>query len=142
MNVLLLLIGRFTDGLRSDVDDSMHFALVALAKVPFPLAAVLKKAFWLIVWISALFISLVCWDIAGDEVSFAESVWIPLVTMSYPLCLWWITVLVKYRDGSLLSLWRDVRSENNYDTDNDNDNDKETLLMSGIDSHHIEFAPI
>lgn len=104
MNVLMLLIGRFTEALRSDVDDdkeSVHYGLVALCKIPFPLTEVLKQSFWMIVWTSALFFSLVCWDIAGDEVGWRESVWIPMVTISYPLMLWLIAMCVKNR-GTLL----------------------------------------
>ena len=92
----MLLIGRFADTLGHDENESVHFALIALAKVPFPLNEVLKQSFWVIVWTSALFFSLVCWDIACDDVGWGDSLWIPLVTMSYPLLLWGGSMFVKH----------------------------------------------
>ena len=98
MNVLLLLVGRFAAVLSSDDSSgSMHFALAALAKVSLPVNEVLKRSFWVIVRTSALFVSLVCWDIASDEVGWADCIWIPLTVICYPLVLWSIAFCVGYR---------------------------------------------
>ena len=123
MNVLMLLIGRFTNVLKCDVDDdvkeSVHYALVALGKIHFPLTEVLKQSFWAMVWTSAFFFSLVCWDIAGDEVGWRESVWIPIVTISYPLLFWLIALCVNHRDAKLQRRedYDDEKMENMRDTD-------------------------
>ena len=100
--VLLLSIGRFLYVLRKDSDDSMHFAVAALCKVDFPLTEVLEQSFWVLVWTSALFFSLVCWDIAGDSVGWAASIWIPITTMCYPIVLWVIARCVK-SNGTVVS---------------------------------------
>jgi hypothetical protein len=93
MSMLVLLVGRFTKLLVGGTSDCSHFALVALSKVHFPLDEVLHQSFWIIVWTSALFMCLVCMDIAGDDVDaeWVESVWIPVAVMFYPICLWMIS---------------------------------------------------
>ena len=39
-------------------------------------------------WASALFFALVCWDMACDEVTWLESLWVPVSAMCYPLVLY------------------------------------------------------
>ena len=98
MNMLMLLVGRFAAVLSSDDNSgSMHFALAALAKVPLPVNEVLKRSFWVIVRTSALFVSLVCWDIASDDVGWADCIWIPITVICYPLFLWSMAFCVGYR---------------------------------------------
>ena len=101
MIVLMLMVGRFAYILRSDdANDSTHFAMIALAKVHFPLIEVLKESFWLILWTSALFFSFVCWDVASDDVGWLKSIWIPIVTTGYPLVLWLVAISVNmFRDS-------------------------------------------
>ena len=123
MKMLILLVGRFTavltnsassaeddresgsdkhgnsTGDSSAKEEDLHFALLALTKVPFPVVEVLRHSFWLITWTSSIFISLVCWDIAGDDVGWAKSCWIPVVAMSYPPLLWVIDGYVRRRGG-------------------------------------------
>ena len=115
MSELLLLIGRFTHVLRGDCG---HFALVALAKVHFPVTEVLRESFWVMVWTSALFFSLVCWDIASDDVGWAASLWIPVTTISYPLFLWLMTICRKYRNAqSFFGDGCDEKMSDTRDTD-------------------------
>lgn len=88
MSVLLLMVRRFSAVLRGgDQHEGVHFLQMALARVRFPLMEVLQRSFWLIVSISALFFTLVCWDTASDEVGWLESIWIPCATLCYPLIL-------------------------------------------------------
>jgi hypothetical protein len=89
-NMVRLLVGRFTAVLRKDDSRSpnVHFALVALTKLPFPLREVLRESFWLIVWISSCLFSLMCWDIASDDVGLVVSIWIPITVICYPIILW------------------------------------------------------
>jgi hypothetical protein len=94
MSVLMFLVGRFSKVLRGgdDEDGSVHYALVALASVRFPLLEVLQQSFWVIVWTSALFVAMVCWDIAGDDVGWAASIWLPVTVICYPMFLWVVTL--------------------------------------------------
>ena len=64
-----------------------HFALTALAEEYIPLFDVLATSFWLLVWSSAIFVSLLSWDIAMDEVGWSQSVWVPLVPLCYCVVL-------------------------------------------------------
>jgi hypothetical protein len=126
MNVLMLLIGRYTNLLRGDDKKSLHFGLVALAKVAFPLTEVLKQSFWMIMWTSALFFSLVCWDIAGDvegHVRWVESIWIPITTICYPILLW------------AISFYFENRGQQIYGTDD------ETKESTSRDAE-LELAPL
>jgi hypothetical protein len=74
-----------------------HTALKALATRYIPLDEVLKQSFWQICWCSALFFALICWDIAADEVGWFESIWLPIVSCSYPGILWLIYRVMAYQ---------------------------------------------
>jgi hypothetical protein len=117
MSMWVLLVGRFTRCVvlhngggdnRSDVgvasigpsgvapsgsvigkssDDVVHFALAALAEVQIPLSEVLSRSFWRLVWCSALFVALLGWDMAADEVGWLQSLWVPLAPLCYALAL-------------------------------------------------------
>jgi hypothetical protein len=96
MSMLEVLMGRYVKVLRGDDKNAaLHFALVSMAKLYLPLNAVLKQSFWLIVWVSAAFVSLISWDIATDDVGLFESIWIPLVALCFPLLLWTIAFFVR-----------------------------------------------
>ena len=89
MKILTLLIGRFVASIHTDTEDSgLHFALAGLCKVIFPVNAVWKNAFWIIIWTSAIFFAIVCWDIACDDVGWEASIWVPLTVLSYPVMIW------------------------------------------------------
>jgi hypothetical protein len=60
----------------------VHSALTSLAEAHIPLFEVVDGSFWRLVWCSALFVALLSWDMAADEVGWLQSVWVPLV----PLC--------------------------------------------------------
>jgi hypothetical protein len=48
---------------------------------------------WIVVWTSCFFFVLLCWDIAGDEVGWLRSLWVPGVAVGYLLS---ITLVVKW----------------------------------------------
>lgn len=95
MSLLVLLIGRFTSVLRRGDSKGVHFALASLANLSFPLTDVLRRSFWLLMWTSSLFFCFICWDIAGDSVGWLDSIWIPIVTLCYPVCLTVVAMCVK-----------------------------------------------
>jgi hypothetical protein len=68
-------------------DDVVHFALMALAETHIPLFEVLAGSFWRLVWCSALFVALLSWDMATDEVGWLKSLWAPLVPLGYAIML-------------------------------------------------------
>ena len=68
-------------------ESTVHFALVALAQTHIPLFAVLAKSFWRLVWCSALFVALLSWDMAIDEVGWLQSLWVPLAPFGYVIVL-------------------------------------------------------
>jgi hypothetical protein len=67
--------------------DVVHFALVALSEVHIPLFEVLAKSFWRLAWCSTVFVALLSWDIATDEVGWLKSLWVPLVPLGYVMVL-------------------------------------------------------
>ena len=68
-------------------DDLACVALTALAKEYIPLFEVLATSFWRVMWCSAIFVALLSWDIAMDEVGWLQSVWVPLVPLCYGVLL-------------------------------------------------------
>lgn len=94
LKVFELLIGRFSAILDGDEGSSgnnkvhgVHYALVILCRVWFPLREVLQQTFWVLAGTSALFFSLLCWDMACDEVGWQDSVWAFIVALSFPIVL-------------------------------------------------------
>ena len=67
--------------------DVAQNALTALAEEYIPLSEVLAGSFWRLVWCSALFVSLLGWDLAMDEVGWLQSMWVPLVPLCYVVLL-------------------------------------------------------
>ena len=65
----------------------VYDALVALAAVHIPLHDVLIGSFWRLVWCSAIFVALLGWDMAMDEVGWLQSVWVPLIPLCYVVLL-------------------------------------------------------
>jgi hypothetical protein len=68
-------------------NNAVQFALTALAEVYIPLNEVLAGSFWRLAWCSALFVAMLGWDMATDEVGWLRSVWVPLVPLVYKLGL-------------------------------------------------------
>ena len=65
-----------------------HFTLHALAAVYIPLMEVLAGSFWRLVWCSAVFVALIGWDMALDEVEeWLSSLWVPIAVLVYVLLL-------------------------------------------------------
>jgi hypothetical protein len=130
MSLWVILVGRYTkcilEGLDRDdtlaVTDSCTascepirkglFALDALAQVYLPLFAVLSKSFWLIAWCSALFVVLLSWDMAADQVGVLMSLWVPLVPLFVVLCLHWAAYCLSYheRNGAQQQVTTSVNS--------------------------------
>ena len=63
----------------NDIKNSVSFALIALAQTHISLFTVLAHSFWRVAWCSALFVALLSWDMAADEVGWLMSLWIPLL---------------------------------------------------------------
>mmetsp|Transcript_28450 Transcript_28450/g.48095 ORF Transcript_28450/g.48095 Transcript_28450/m.48095 type:complete len:328 (-) Transcript_28450:1388-2371(-) len=64
-----------------DRSDVVLFALTALARAYISLFKVLAGSFWRLSWCSALFVALLGWDLAADDVGWLASMWtlLPLV---------------------------------------------------------------
>ena len=155
MCMWIVLIGRFTSVLNGDAssatmstgDDNgsaiisinqdknknnpncktpcVHFALKALAEVHISLQEVLQGSFWRLVWCSAIFTALLCWDIAADDVWWVKSLWIPLAPICYTLLLrlvaWWC-----HHSGSSSSAASEKPTDSSH-----------ILCMSGGGGHHL-----
>jgi hypothetical protein len=104
-SILILLVKRFVAVVCERGDrtqesgNSMSVMICVLAKVSFPLREVLMRAFWLIAWVSAAFVAMICWDVAGDAVGWARSVWLPAVVLFYPALLWTTDFIANRRSG-------------------------------------------
>ena len=93
MHLLLLLVGRFAAVLKDDdrnsvsqgasTESEVHYALAAMCRLPFPLVEVLQLSFWPFATVSAVFISLVCWDIACDDIGWELSLFVPMWATVY-----------------------------------------------------------
>ena len=68
-------------------NDVVLFALTALAEKYISLLEVLTTSFWRVVWFSAIFVALLSWDMAMDEVGWQQSGWVPLVPLCYGVVL-------------------------------------------------------
>lgn len=100
MNIWKEFVTRFVIKISGDeVGSSNHYALVALARVEFPIRNVLKRSFWLIAMSTSAFFSFICWDIAADDVGWLQSLWIPLSIIFYPVLLRMASSFL-YREGS------------------------------------------
>ena len=109
MFLWISLVGRFTrhvllGQMESATDDSSDimssttvantnknevtcFALNSLAEVHLSLSIVLKDSFWRLAWCSALFIGLLSWDLATDEVGWLRALWVPILPLFHVLML-------------------------------------------------------
>jgi hypothetical protein len=72
---------------KNRVHDVVRYALTSLAEAHIPLFEVVDGSFWRLVWCSALFVALLSWDMATDEVGWLQSVWVPLVPICYGMVL-------------------------------------------------------
>ena len=68
-------------------DEVIYFALESLTQVRISLFNALKYSFWRLAWCSALFVGLLSWDLAGDEVGWLQSLWVPLLPLFHMLML-------------------------------------------------------
>ena len=115
MKVLELLVGRFSAVLETDdtgcsvKGSGVHFAVVEMCRVSFPLVETLRESFWLLAGASAIFFSLLCWDMACDEVGWRDSLWVPLSAMSFPFILFMFDYLYRLHFFSV------ARCEDNSD---------------------------
>ena len=75
------------DGADENKNDTILFALNLVAEEYIPLFEVLATSFWRLVWCSAIFVALLSWDMAMDEVGWLQSVWVPLVPLGYGMVL-------------------------------------------------------
>ena len=73
-----------TDQHREEV---VGFALGALAGVHISLLRVLAGSFWRLAWCSALFVAVIGWDLAADEVGWLESLWVAVLPVLCVLVL-------------------------------------------------------
>jgi len=88
VNVQLTLLGRFISVVGFNSESEMHYSLVTLADVYFPVREACSESLRLIIGGSAVFFSLICWDIAASEVGWLQSLWIPIVAPGYAIMLW------------------------------------------------------
>lgn len=133
MNLLRLLVGRFTSILRGDhSSEDVHFALATLCKMPFPLTEVLQQSFWLFAWSSALFFAMISWDMAGDKEGWFASLWAPVWALCFPAVLWAIGLCVKeFRTRSTSSEGHHLESSMS--------NDARSPNFSFVRRHNTEF---
>lgn len=82
---LLVRQSRISHAIESKT--GIHFSLMALAEMQIPLLRVLEGSFWHIAWCSALFIALMSWDMATDEVGWLKSIWILVIPYGHVVVL-------------------------------------------------------
>ena len=84
LSVKVVVMSTFTKMMigeeRSEILSAFSESFLSLRKV-------LVHSFWVITWCSALFLALICWDLAMDEVGWVKSAWIPVMILCYPLLL-------------------------------------------------------
>ena len=102
-----VLVGRFTMRIlesrkiennstirKGDTGSDIHYALLALSKTTLPLGKALEGSFWRIFALSALFVGIICWDIAADENDWYGVIWIPTLAMAYTLVLYVLAIFL------------------------------------------------
>lgn len=104
MNLFILrcLIGRFLlikqnitpspDTLRYSTSShpgstSSNIAYHMLHKNLHDLGTSYYNLLWIVLWSSCFFVSFLCWDIAGDTAGALESIWLPILAVSFVLSL-------------------------------------------------------
>jgi len=78
---------RATVAPRQHLGEVVSFALGALAGAHIPLSRVLGRTFWRLAWCSALFVGMIGWDIAADEVGWLQSLWVLVLPVACVLLL-------------------------------------------------------
>lgn len=98
MLVWVMLVGRFLrytmlyDSSTSSIVDTskgnaVSVVLKALGDVHIPLFNVLASSFWRLAWYSAVFVGLLGWDLAADDVGWIQSLWVPVTPLGMVLIL-------------------------------------------------------
>ena len=64
-----------------------YLALETLSLAYIPLDAALAGSFWRLVWCSGVFIGLLCWDMAADDVGWLRSLWVPCTPILFLISL-------------------------------------------------------
>ena len=107
---------------------NIHYSLDALSRVYIPFANVSKRSFWLLAWCSSLFFALLCWDIAAaGDAGWAEAIWIPILTVVYPVLLWTGARCFKQR-----TLIRGLRKDNDDEEIVNRETETELVISSPI----------
>lgn len=95
----IYLVGRFIDLRRQSLSSSTTSSADDAATVPDPFVVILNdqlKGFsryflvckWPISIASTLFITVLCWDMAADQIGWKDSLWVPGVGILFILQLW------------------------------------------------------
>jgi hypothetical protein len=115
--------------------EEVHFALIALAETHIPLFEVLAGSFWRLVWCSALFVALLGWDMATDEVGWLESLWVPLVPLGYVLVLRCVAYFIGKHGRE-----QEQEQEKSVELQSDNYNDNNVVVAAAVSRSpfHIE----
>jgi hypothetical protein len=77
-------------------EEVVGFALMSLTRVRISLFTVLQYLFWRLACCSALFVGLLSWDLAGDEIGWLLSLWVPFLPFVYVLMLRCIAYYFNY----------------------------------------------
>ena len=79
------------------------FTLVALASAYIPMNRVLASSFWRLAWCSALFVALLGWDLAADEVGWWGSLWVPMLPLGWLMAMHCVAYRFFKVDGATAS---------------------------------------
>lgn len=81
------------------IEDSTCVTLISvLGQVYIPLYTVLAQSFWRLALCSALFVALLGWDMAADEVGWLDALWIPLFSLGVLTVLICVDYLLSTHD--------------------------------------------
>jgi len=76
--------------------DCTDIALVTLEKTLSTTVPILECCMWPVVIGTSVFFVFICWDMAGDEVGWRHSTWVPCVVISVPFMIWATRWLIQW----------------------------------------------
>jgi hypothetical protein len=90
LNMWVVLLGRFASYFEAPQEPKSRIDVMyqTLSETCLSLTLIYHMSLWPVVWSSALFFAVLCWDLCADEVGWAESLWAPLLVLSVPVLLW------------------------------------------------------
>jgi hypothetical protein len=83
------LMGRFfIHRLRENDKNQSDISLYVLERACSGCDKYVVNCMWLVIYTSSIFYTFLCWDMASDHMHWINAIWIPLIALNIPFCIW------------------------------------------------------